>query len=70
MKSLLFISIFYICGSSSLLLDSVYYCDSTGGKKYHQSKECRGLKKCTHTIKNTTTKNATKLGLTQCLLEK
>lgn len=31
----------------------VFYCDSPGGKKYHFSKNCRGLKKSTHTIRQT-----------------
>ncbi len=50
--------------------DSVYYCDSKGGKKYHQSKQFRGFQKCTHEIKSTSTSGAKSLGLTQCLLEK
>lgn len=70
MRTLLFISTFYIFGSFTLPTDSDYYCDSKGGKRYHQSKQCSGLQKCTHTIKSTTTAEASKIGLTQCLLEK
>jgi hypothetical protein len=38
--------------------------------KYHQSKQCRGLKKCTHTVKTISLKEAEKMGLTQCQIEK
>ncbi len=70
MKSLYFISLLFFVGSFMAPADSVYYCDSTGGKRFHQSKQCRGLQKCTHEIKSTSTSGAKSLGLTQCLIEK
>ena len=73
MKILLFIAGFYLLGSIGTKNKedkTVYYCDSPNGIKYHFTKECRGLKKCTHTIKKTTEAGAKKLELTVCLIEK
>jgi hypothetical protein len=69
MKTII-IAAFYILASISNTPGSVYYCDSPTGKKYHQSKQCRGLKKCTHTVKTISLKEAEKMGLTQCQIEK
>lgn len=40
----------------------VYICDSDGAKKYHYSKNCRGLSNCKHTIKKVTLADAKKKG--------
>lgn len=45
---------------------SVYLCDSSGGKKYHFDKGCRGLSNCQHEIKKVTLEEAKKLGKTIC----
>lgn len=37
---------------------SVYICNSSTAKKYHFSKECRGLGACKHDIKKVTLKEA------------
>ena len=41
---------------------TVYICDSEGAKKYHLSKNCRGLKSCTHKIIKVTIEEAKKKG--------
>lgn len=48
---------------------AVYICVSPTGKKYHYSKNCRGLQRCTHEIRKTTVDDAKKLNYTVCLLE-
>ena len=39
-------------------VEKVYVCDSDTSVAYHQSKECRGLNRCTHTIIYITKKEA------------
>jgi len=46
--------------------DSVYLCDSSGGKKYHYSKDCRGLSNCKHKIIKVSLTEAKKRGKTLC----
>lgn len=41
---------------------AVYICNSDGATKYHYSKNCRGLSKCTHTISKVTIDEARKKG--------
>ena len=45
---------------------SVYLCDSSGGKKYHYSKTCRGLSNCQHEIIKVTLEEAKRRGKTVC----
>ena len=45
---------------------NVYICGPKGAKKYHFSKECRGLSNCEHGIYKTTLAEAKELGLTIC----
>jgi len=45
---------------------SVYLCNSTGGKKYHYNKSCRGLSSCQHEIIKVTLQEAQKRGKTLC----
>ncbi len=42
------------------------FCDSSGGKKYHYSKSCRGLSNCQHEIIKVTLEEAKKRGKTLC----
>ncbi|MBC9811153.1 hypothetical protein H9Y05_01580 [Crocinitomicaceae bacterium CZZ-1] len=70
MKTLLIvvasIGLFSITPSQST---TAYICNSPSAKKYHYSKTCRGLQKCTHEIKKTTVDSAKKSGYTVCLIE-
>jgi hypothetical protein len=47
----------------------VYVCKSSGAKRYHLSKACKGLGRCSHTIEKTTKKEAEAMGLTLCKWE-
>jgi len=46
----------------ALLLQSsdVYICDSKTAHKYHRTQSCKGLNRCTHTIKKVTLETAQK----------
>lgn len=44
----------------------VYLCDSSGGKKYHFTKSCRGLSNCEHKIIKVSLKKAKGMGKTLC----
>lgn len=46
--------------------DEVFVCKSTGAKKYHIDKDCRGLNRCKHKIEKTTKKAAEAMGLGLC----
>lgn len=73
MKILLFSGGLYLLSSIGIKNNAdiiVFYCDSPTGKKYHFSEKCRGLQKCTHTIRETTVLVAKKKNLTVCLIEK
>lgn len=48
----------------------VWICDSQTATKYHFDKDCNGLQKCTHVIKEVTLDAAKERGLTPCKLEK
>lgn len=45
---------------------SVYICDSSGGKKYHYEKGCRGLSNCQHEIIKVSLEDAKKRGKSLC----
>lgn len=45
---------------------SVYLCDSSGGKKYHYTKSCRGLSNCQHEIIKVSLEEAKRRGKTLC----
>lgn len=47
----------------------VFICKTVTSKRYHFTKTCKGLKKCSGTIGKTTQKKAKKVGLTPCKLE-
>lgn len=44
----------------------VYLCNSSGGKKYHYSKNCRGLSNCKAQIIKVTIQKAQTLGKDLC----
>ena len=44
----------------------VYICKTKSSKKYHYSKSCRGLSRCSTTIEGVTIKKAKALGRTLC----
>jgi len=45
---------------------NVYICVSPSAKKYHYNRSCRGLKNCTHTIKEVSLKEAKDLNYSIC----
>lgn len=47
-------------------VSDVYLCNSLGGKKFHYSKNCRGLSRCEQEIIKVSLKKAKDLGKTLC----
>ncbi|NLN32795.1 MAG: hypothetical protein GX159_04280 [Flavobacteriaceae bacterium] len=45
---------------------SVYLCNSSNAKKYHYTKNCRGLSNCKHQIIKVSVQEAKKRGKTLC----
>jgi hypothetical protein len=70
MKNLILTSSITLFSFANSFQSTVYICVSPTAKKYHYSQKCRGLQKCTHTIKSVTLSEASKLGYTACLMEK
>ncbi len=68
MKNLFLLSLTVLLSwsASPITQSNVYLCDSSGGKKYHFSKNCRGLSNCQHEIIKVTLKKAQSLGKTLC----
>lgn len=66
MKTLLFALLLSFTHSQNT---TAYICVSKTAKKYHYTKNCNGLQKCTHTIQKTTVNNAKQLGYTVCLIK-
>lgn len=66
MKALL-LSIFLCLSANSA--KNVYICVSPYAKKYHYNKLCRGLKNCTHTIKEVSLQEAKDLNYSICGFE-
>ncbi|ACU08123.1 hypothetical protein FIC_01679 [Flavobacteriaceae bacterium 3519-10] len=62
---LLFLT-FLLSAGANHSQSGVYLCDSDGGKKYHFTKNCRGLSNCQHEIIKVTLKKAQSLGKTLC----
>lgn len=69
MKTLMMAAALYLFGSGPNSSDTVYICVSPTAKKFHASKECHGLQKCTHTISAVTQSDAAKKGYTACKIE-
>ncbi|MBD3581737.1 hypothetical protein [Flavobacterium selenitireducens] len=55
---------------ASTATGKVWVCKSSGAKKYHFNRDCGGLKRCTHTIEESTVKQAEAVGLGQCSYKK
>ncbi|ASS47988.1 MAG: hypothetical protein A3D31_01145 [Candidatus Fluviicola riflensis] len=55
---LLIVGILFLLCSSVGSETTVYICDSPYATKYHYSKSCKGLEKCTHQLKELTLKEA------------
>lgn len=68
MKYLLLLPIFFSLFNQNVYIKKgdVYLCDSEGGKKYHYSKNCRGLSNCKHKIISVSLKKAISLGKGKC----
>ena len=68
MKNILLISLSVVLNLNGTAIKNsdVYLCDSPGGKKYHYSKNCRGLSNCKHEIIKVSLKKAQSLGKTLC----
>jgi hypothetical protein len=44
----------------------VYVCISASSERYHAFKDCRGLQRCNHEIKEVSIEEAKKMGKTPC----
>ncbi|WP_116789003.1 hypothetical protein [Flavobacterium psychrotrophum] len=66
LKKYLLAAGFVLLLSSYTTTDDVYICDSKGGKRYHLSKDCRGLSNCKAEIKKVTLTAAKESGKTLC----
>lgn len=60
------VSLESINASSSGNTESVYYCTGPKSKRYHISKDCKGLEHCSGEIKKCLKTNAINKGLTPC----
>ncbi|MCO6148427.1 hypothetical protein [Flavobacterium sp. NRK1] len=65
MKKLLLLFTFVLLTSFSADPD-VYLCNTKGGKKYHFTKDCQGLRNCKGEIIKVTLKEAKEKGKTIC----
>ena len=52
--------------NANIFYTDVYICDSKNAKKYHFTKDYRGLSNCKHDIVKKSKADAQKLGLTLC----
>lgn len=66
MKKIILFSFFLLLTSFNSIESDVYICGTKGAKKYHYSKNCRGLSNCKHEIKEVTLKEAKEYGLDLC----
>ena len=66
MKTLIILLFLFTINFQSIVVTDVYVCDSKGAKKYHLSKDCRGLSNCKHDIVKKSKTDAQNLGLTLC----
>jgi hypothetical protein len=70
-KFILLISVAFLTTSATVTLPSITYqdvfiCNSKNGKKYHFTKNCRGLNACKASIKELSLADAKKIGKTIC----
>ena len=61
-----FIAIFSLLLLSFTPASKVYICVSTKSERYHAFKDCRGLQRCNHEIKEVSIEEAQKMGRTPC----
>lgn len=66
MKTLITLLFLFTINFQSNDVADVYVCDSKGAKKYHLSKDCRGLSNCKHDIVKKSKTDVQNLGLTLC----
>ena len=66
MKKLILLSLLLLLTSFNLIESDVFICGTKGAKKYHYSKNCRGLSNCKHEIKKVSLKEAKRYGLELC----
>ena len=66
MKALILVSAWFLFSTGQT---TVYVCVSPSAKKYHYSKSCAGLQRCTHEIREISEKEAKEAGYTGCLKE-
>ena len=68
MKKILLISSVVLLNlqGTTLYKTDVYLCNSSGGKKYHYSKNCRGLSSCEHQIIKVSLQKAKSMGKDLC----
>lgn len=64
------VSIMMLLVTAGTTDDQVFICNSKGGKRYHLSKECRGLSNCKAEIKEVTLEEAKNDGKALCGYEK
>jgi hypothetical protein len=73
MKTLLLLFLLFGDSKHTITPDTatiVYICDSPHAKRYHLSKNCKGLSTCQHQIRKITLPQAQKKGKTLCGWEK
>lgn len=67
MKKLLsLLLLLFLTTSVTPIQSDVYICGPRGAKRYHFTKDCRGLSNCKHGLYKTTLKEARGYGLTLC----
>ncbi len=66
MIKLLLSSALFVVVSASSNSTKVYICDSENAVAYHYTKNCRGIKPCTHDVLEVTVVKAKEKGLRLC----
>ena len=68
MKNILLISsvILFNLQGTTIYKSEVFLCNSSGGKKYHFSENCRGLASCKHEIIKVNLQKAKSMGKDLC----
>lgn len=69
MKKLLYIFLLVLFTGSSSVQSEVYICKGNGSKRYHKSKNCRGLNNCTTKIYSVSLQEAKNMNRTPCKIE-
>lgn len=66
MKTIIALLFLFTINFQNYVATDVYVCDSKGAKKYHYTKDCRGLNACKHDIVKKSKTDAQNIGLTLC----